>query len=138
MIESYVCRHCGAPASPETAATTSACANCSKNWQPVTRGAARVDLVGMRERLVEALQVWADPDVVARVANVDVPMIFALLGEAAIALAALNGTCSCQPLKVKRRVGPCPHFRANLALRRMGVEPDDLARIRTQVDRTVA
>jgi hypothetical protein len=141
MIPNYVCRHCGAPHTPEAAATSSSCPNCGRPWQAVTRAGGRgapgiLDLAGIRERLHLALQT-GDEALVEQVSSTDIPAVFSLLGELSTALAAINGRCTCTPLRVKRRVGPCPHYRANLALRRMGVEPDDLARLRAQLDRSV-
>ena len=69
--------------------------------------------------------------------GVDLPAVLALVGDLVNAVAGLNSECDCKPLKVKRKVEACPHYRAAHALRRAGVEPADMARLRRGMDRKV-
>lgn len=138
MIQRYLCSHCSAPIEAMSAAITTACPNCGRPWargrQP--RGPIACDLAGIRTRVGEFIE-RIGGDEAAQV-GVDVASLISVVGELARAVAALNGTCTCKPLKVRRQVGPCPHYRANVALLKAGIAPAQVQALRAQIDRRIA
>lgn len=131
------CAHCGAPMTALDAALTTGCPTCGKPWVKATPTARGIlDLGSIRARAKEAADLL-ESDLIEQVLRKDVATLFSVIDELSRAVAGLNGECRCKPLKVKRKVEACPHYRAAQALRRIGVEPADMARVRAAFERKV-